>query len=119
MSRIFISYGKENQEIVTSVVEDLESLSHQVWFDRDLTRGQAWWNQILAEIRQCDVFVFALSPESLDSYACKLEFEYANALGKSILPIVVGEGVSAGLLPPALSKVQFVDLIDRWLAFQR
>jgi hypothetical protein len=30
-----------------------------------------WWNHILTRIRECDVFVFAVSPESLDSQACK------------------------------------------------
>ena len=109
MFRIFISYNNENREIVKTLADDIATLGHQVWLDRELTGGQAWWDQILAEIRQCHVFVFALSPEALDSHPCKLEHEYASSLNKSVLPIMVSDGVSAGLLPPALSKLQHVD----------
>jgi hypothetical protein len=107
--RIFISYNNANREIVQALAADVAALSHHAWFDRELTGGQAWWDRILAEIRGCDVFMFALSSESLESYPCKLEHDYAYRLGKPVLPVLVGEGVSPGLLPPALSKVQFVD----------
>ena len=73
MFRIFISYNNENREIVKTLADDIATLGHQVWLDRELTGGQAWWDQILAEIRQCHVFVFALSPEALDSHPCKLD----------------------------------------------
>ena len=62
MSRIFISYNNENHDIVKTLSEDLAALSHQVWFDKELAGGQAWWDLILAEIRLCDVFVFAFIP---------------------------------------------------------
>jgi hypothetical protein len=109
MFRIFVSYNNQNRDIVKTLAEDIEALGHQVWLDQELAGGQAWWDQILAEIRQCHVFVSALSPEALDSQPCKLEHEYAHSLGKPILPILVSDGVSAGLLPPALSKLQYVD----------
>jgi hypothetical protein len=80
-----------------------------VWFDQDLSGGQVWWNQILKTVRDCDVFVFVLNPESLNSTACKREYCYAVDLGKTILPVLVAEGVSTNLLPTALSKIQFVD----------
>ena len=75
----------------------------------ELSGGQAWWDQILASIRDCDVFVFVLTPEALISTACKREFGYAADLGKPILPVLVSAGVSTNLLPPALSQIQFVD----------
>jgi len=72
-----------------------------------------------AQIRECDLFIFALAPEALDSYACKLEYTYAFHLYKTILPILVAEGVSINLLPPTLSNIQFVDYRsqDRQSAF--
>lgn len=71
--------------------------------------GQTWWDQILAVIRECDVFLFALAPESLDSAACKREYKYASALGKTVLPVLVAHGVPVNLLPPELSRIQHVD----------
>lgn len=71
MTQVFISYGREDQEKVRSLAQDIEALGYQVWFDGDLTGGQAWWDCILSEIQNCDIFVFALAPASLDSLACK------------------------------------------------
>lgn len=109
MAILFVSYGRAIQEKVRALTQDLESLGHEVWFDQALAGGQAWWDQVLANIRACDVFVFALAPASLESPACRLEYAYANALGKIVLPVLVADGVAAELLPPALAKIQYVD----------
>lgn len=109
MASVFISYGREDAAKVGSLADDIGGLGHQVWFDQDLTGGQAWWDHILKSIRQYDVFVFALSPASLDSPACKLEYTYAAQLRKSILPVLVAEGVSVELLPSSLAQLQYVD----------
>ncbi len=109
MPNIFLSYNRQSGAIAKTLVADIEALGHTVWFDQDLSGGQVWWNQILTTIRNCDVFVFVLDPESLDSTACKREYGYAADLGKPVLPVLAAEGVSANLLPPALSQIQFVD----------
>ena len=93
----------------TWALQDIQALGHKVWFDQETAGGQAWWDQVLAQVRECNLFVFALAPETLDSYACKLEYTYAFSLHKTILPILVSDGVSLNLLPPALSAIQFVD----------
>lgn len=109
MANIFISYNREDKDKTKALVDDMEKLGHNVWFDEELSGGQKWWAQILESIRNCDLFVFVLSVNGLDSSACSLEYEYADALGKTILPVLVGEGVSPNLLPPVLSQIQFVD----------
>ncbi len=113
MANIFISYNSENEDRTKALVEDIKELGHSVWFDKELGGGQIWWDKILETIRNCDLFVFVLSVEGLDSSACNLEYEYANELGKTILPILIGEKISVNLLPPALSKIQFVDYRKR------
>ncbi len=109
MSRIFLSYSRENSETVGTLARDLEDLGHEVWFDQELTGGQVWWDQVLARIRDCDLFVFALAPKALDSHACKLEYTYAYELKKIVLPVLVADGISPNLLPRALSAIQYVD----------
>ncbi|MEE9351969.1 MAG: toll/interleukin-1 receptor domain-containing protein [Thiotrichaceae bacterium] len=111
MSNIFISYSRADEEKVANIVNDIESLGHDAWFDHELTGGQNWWDKILEEIRSADIFVFILSPESRESTACRREYDYAHALGKPIIPIQVVDGVSTSLLPPALSQVQIVDYL--------
>ena len=105
----FISYSRPSRDLVRELAKDLEGLGHTVWLDDDLSGGQAWWNTILAQIRACEVFVFSLTPDSLDSQACALEYTYAARLGKPILPILQADGVSMNVLPADLSAIQFVD----------
>lgn len=109
MIRIFISYSRASQDVIKTLAQDFEEFGHKVWFDNELTGGQAWWEQILEKIRECDLFVCTFSPQALDSYACKLEWTYAHALGKTILPILVADDVSMKLMPSELSTLQYVD----------
>jgi len=120
MAKIFISYNRESKAIAGTLVNDIETLGHSVWFDQEISGGRTWWDQILAQVRECDVFVFVLDPAALDSMACKSEYLYAATLGKPILPVLVSEQVSTNLLPAALSRIQFVDYRkeDREAAFR-
>ena len=117
MANIFISYNRKNRSIADALSTDLEALGHTTWLDEKLSGGQLWWNEILERIRKCDVFVFVLDRESLSSAACSSEYNYADALGKPILPIRVSPEVS---LPAALSVIQSVDYSehDRSAAFE-
>lgn len=113
MALVFISYSNKHAATVSALADDIEALGHDVWLDRELAGGHIWWDQILASIRDCAVFVFALAPDSLDSEACRLELAYASDLGKTVVPIVITDGVSPGRLPPILAEVQSLDYIER------
>jgi hypothetical protein len=107
--KVFVSYNRDSAEVTKELAEDIKALGHTAWYDQELGGGQAWWAQILERIRSSDAFVFVLDPASLDSTACKREWGYASELGKPILPVLVSDDVSSNLLPPALSRIQFVD----------
>jgi TIR domain len=106
--KIFISYSRGDAGAVESMARDLETVGHQVWIDRQISGGAAWWDEILARVQACDVVVFALSPTSLRSEACRSENGYAQRLGKAILPVEV-QVVNRKLLPPELGRLQIVD----------
>ena len=112
MSTIFLSYARQDAKLVRALADDLRALDNAVWLDENVSGGQTWWNHILDQIRTCDVFVFALSPDALDSLACRRESEYADALGKPILPILL-TGDAPRLLPPVLAAIQYVDFRDQ------
>ncbi len=119
MATVFISYSSKSKDLVNGLAQDLELAGNQIWFDHKLTGGQTWWDQILTQIRECDLFVFALTPDALNSHPCKLEYTYAHSLHKNILPVLLSDGVSVNLLPPELTTIQFVDYRgdDREAAF--
>jgi len=113
MSELFISYSRLTLEPVKVLVQNFEAAGHEVWLDQELTGGHAWWEQVLEKIRECDLFVFALAPEALDSEACKREYTYAFNLRKTILPVLVAGGVNLNFLPPALAVIHYVDYQDQ------
>ena len=80
--RLFISYSREDVAAVGELEGDLEAAGHAVFRDEELSGGQHWWERLLGEIRECDVFVFALSRTSLTSRPCQLEYGYAHDLGR-------------------------------------
>jgi TIR domain-containing protein len=106
--KIFISYARRNQQRVSSVAQRIRQLGHEVWMDNTLAGGQAWWDEILTEIRACDAFVPMVSEASLESEACTSERGYANALGKSVVPVAV-EPIRPQLLPADLGRLQLID----------
>ncbi|MBZ0320957.1 MAG: TIR domain-containing protein [Anaerolineae bacterium] len=105
---LFISYSSKSREAVQQLASDLSDLGYTVWFDRELTGGHQWWAAILAQIRDCDVFVFALTPESLESFPCELEWKYARDCHKRILPVQLAE-VRLASIPAGLQEIQLVD----------
>src|SRR5262245_4419867 len=109
MRSMFVSYARGDHEAIKSLAQDLTDLDHVVWYDNELTGGQAWWDQVLLKIRECDLFVFGLSPDALESQACKLERSYARSLLKDIVPILIADDVDVNLLPADLAQIHFVD----------
>ena len=104
---VFVSYSSRDDEVVNSLSQDLEAAEEQVWMDQHLAGGDAWWRAILEQIRSCEVFIFALSQNSIESKPCQAELRYAEALGLPILPVQVGPVDSMQLNP--LATVQAID----------
>lgn len=113
MKRVFVSYSRNNLDIVTQLIQDLQAVGVDTWHDQTLTGGQRWWDNILSNIRDCDIFIFALSPESWDSDACRSELRYVMQLGKTVLPVLVADGINLNLLPSPLNEIQVTDFRRR------
>ncbi len=109
---VFISYARANQAVAEQLRGDVERCHREVWVDRELTGGQSWWRTILHHIRNCDVFVVALSPEWVQSRACDLELRYALALRRPVLPVMVAK-IDPRLAPPAVADAQILDYLQR------
>lgn len=109
MPKIFISYSRVDRNFVDDFVPLLREVygRNDVWVDDELRGGQVWWDEILRQIARCDVFIYLLSNESLESSYCQAEYQEALRLNKLILPVQIR---SRTRIPPELSRLQFVDL---------
>ena len=120
MAKIFVSYDRSSKDAVEELVQYLRDDDHDVWFDQNLTGGQKWWNDILSAIRECEIFIAALTTDFLESRPCKCETTYAYDLQKRILPVRLAGTVSTNSLPPNLGELQWVDYSRRDIsAFQK
>ena len=113
MRKVFVSYSRNNIDAVAQLVKDLQDVGFSAWHDQTLTGGQKWWDSILSSIRDCDIFIFALSKESWDSEACQSELAYVVELGKPLLPVLVSDGVHLSLLSAPLNEIQVTDYRSR------
>ncbi|GEM_PF-1028930 len=108
--KLFISYSRQDSHWVYGLHDNLrENPLHDTWIDRNLVASTDWWDMILTQIEKCDCFIFVMSPDSLVSDYCVTECEYALALNKPILPLMLKDCLND--IPPelvGLKKKQFV-----------
>jgi hypothetical protein len=81
MIRIFASYSRKDEAAVQDLIADLGRAHLSVWHDQALHGGDPWWQDILQRIRESDVFLFALSKNSLASKPCLAELSYGGCPG--------------------------------------
>jgi hypothetical protein len=106
--RVFISYARVDAKRVDALVEGMRQLHYDAWVDKLLTGGQAWWDAVLAQIRDSDAVLVAVSPAALESVAVRREYEYGHAVGRPLLPVTVNR-VRLEMLPSLLALLQVVD----------
>lgn len=88
---LFISYSRRDADAVQVFVQHLREAGHDPFLDTNLSGGQAWWTEILGRIRDCEVFIVALSQNALDSEPCQFELDYARALDLPVVPVQIGD----------------------------
>lgn len=107
--RLFISYAHVDKYQVSQLVEILRDGGYDPWFDHRLVPGQNFKKQLLDWITACDIFVYAMTPESLTSEWCLWELERAAEMQKPIIPVRMQKNI---VLPKQLEDIQYVDFSD-------
>lgn len=109
MTRIFVSYSRVDKRFTEELVRHLRRTYGlaNVWYDDELHGGVRWWQEILKQIAECDVFLYLLSNESVTSSYCQAEFTEARRLQKPIVTIQVRDRTR---LSDELGEIQYVDM---------
>jgi hypothetical protein len=109
--RLFVSYSRRDATAAGQLIADLEKASLSAWHDHELHGGDPWWQDILQQIRNCDVFVLALSDNVLASKPCMAELGYARALKLPIIPVRIG--AVGNIRATAVADIQVLDYTAR------
>ena len=105
---VFLSYAHQDLTLAASLRQDLEDMGQSVWIDESLHGGQIWWDEIVHQVRECNLFVLAVSVHSLGSEACLAEWQYAVGLSRPFLPVRVDETDWASA-PAEMKQAQHID----------
>lgn len=121
--KLFISYRSSDHREVDYIARQLRSIKDEnsiakytTWQDKhDLDAGKSWWDGIIEAIIDCDIFVFHLSPEYLESKVCVAELNYAVERNRPIIPVVLD---TAYYINPRTKKpdINFWDDVPNWLS---
>jgi formylglycine-generating enzyme required for sulfatase activity len=88
--KLFISYSREDKDWVSKFCPALrDEGQHDPWIDDRLLPAQDWWETILMNIEDCQCFIYILTPQSVESIYCQAELNYALALNKPVLPLML------------------------------
>lgn len=118
MAQIFISYSRSDRPFIDQFLPLIRRVygSGSLWFDDEIHGGVDWWQMILTEVGNCQLFVYLISNESLESPYCQAELHEALRLHKQLLPVIVRRlkppypGNIEADLANILRKTQYVDL---------
>jgi len=94
---IFLSYSAAEDNIAEQVYFTLTTSGHQVFFDRtNLPPGDEFDSAILSAIRQSDLFIFLISPDSIaEGRYTRTELRFAREMWPNpvghVLPVLVKE----------------------------
>lgn len=109
MLNVFISYVRSDEQAARRIASMLQLAGHSVWFDDFLLPGQNFVDQIRGRLRAADLIIGIISPVTKSSQWVQYEFGMMKALGKVIVPVLIG-GATFTDLPPDLADVQSIQL---------
>lgn len=105
---VYISYSSADYDLVQPLAVALGLLGHDVLFEQKSPGADVGWYEVFESIRRCEVFVYALTRCSRDSRSGQVEYRYAHALHKRILPVIL-DNVNVYDLPTELNRIPAVD----------
>jgi WD40 repeat protein len=104
-----MSYSSKDRNQAHKIITALKSCDIKVWVDNtDLPPGEVIESTLFQGIEKSTVFLFLISPDSVESEWCIKEINYAVKNGKRILPVYIRE-TEKKLIPTIIMDRHYVD----------
>jgi hypothetical protein len=117
MGHVFMSYAHTDIGVIDRLADALKQSDLEVWLDREgISGGAEWRTQIVYAIKSADVFLVALSPDSVKSRNVRKELAVAENWKIPILPLVVRQSTIPEDMEYTLAELQRVDISDDFVA---
>lgn len=107
---IFLSYSRQDSDVMRRLSHDLRAGGFRVWTDETLKPGEESWKRAIeAAIEASQAVVVILSPGAKQSEWVERELDYARAQKRLIFP-VLAKGTEQDAIPFALIRSQRADI---------
>jgi TIR domain len=94
-SKVFLSYAREDRGYAERLRRILvQSVGARVFSDDMLSTGERWYERVLQELREADIFVVIGTPRSSGSESVLQELGAAWAIGKPLVVVTAEEGTT-------------------------
>jgi hypothetical protein len=107
---LFISYSRRDETFIKQLYQELTGRGLSAWYDRfNIGVGTQWAGEIVKGIRDCQVFVLVLSPDSAASPNVRKEVDLAQRYQKQIIPLMWRPVEIPVAMEYQLAGIQWID----------
>jgi hypothetical protein len=108
---VFLSHSSKDKWFVRQIEKCLRGVDIRLFLDeRDIQYGQPIDETLVLGLRQCDVLLVLISPNSVRSDWVKFELGAAWALDKEIIPVVLA---SVKKVPVLADRLKYISAVDQ------
>ena len=107
---IFVSYAHEDAEVVFPHLLWLREHGVNVWYDDGIGPGKNWRNEVARAMAGAHLFLFFVSPKSIESKHCLNEVDFALDSSRPLLSAYVAETRLTAALRFRIGNMQAVRL---------
>lgn len=105
---IFVSYSHKDTKIVSTDIKLLHDKGYRIWYDEGISPAKEWSDEIAIALEKSAVFIYFVSPRSVDSKNCRDEAHFALDKDKPFLAIHIEETKLTGGLMLRMNSTQAV-----------
>ncbi|MBE7383418.1 MAG: TIR domain-containing protein [Leptolyngbya sp. SIO1E4] len=106
---VFIAYDDTDAEFASKLNDALQDQGKSTWFDQEnVDSGQDYQAELNHGIEQADNVLFIVSPDATESAVCTHLLDYAQSLGKRMIPVLL-HPVASTHWPPAIAGLKGID----------
>lgn len=110
MSKLFVSYARNDFTAVNQIMLELHILGIGYWMDmRNLHGGDEWLKEITKAITKHEKFLLFMSSASMESSSVYQEIQIAIRMNKKIIILRLEDVEFSPALKEQLSKIQWMD----------
>jgi hypothetical protein len=110
---VFVSYSRVDSEFVEWLNSELRASGVRTWIDdRSISGGDEWRAQIVSAIESAKAVIVVVSPDALAATWVRRELEYADQIGKPVIPILARPTQLPSWFTITFGGLQRVEVLD-------